>query len=51
MSVVVYDRTIDLLWIRPIPRTAPQVLQVMTSFTILYSYMTPISLYVTIEFV
>jgi hypothetical protein len=51
MSVVVYDRAIDLLWIGPIPRPAPEVLQVITSFTILYSYMTPISLSVTIEFV
>jgi hypothetical protein len=51
MSVVVCDWKIKLLWIRPIPETAPLVLQVMTSFAILYSYMTPISLCVTIEFV
>jgi hypothetical protein len=51
MSVVVYDWIIDLLLIRPIPRTAPLVVQVMTLFAILYSYMTPISLCVTKEFV
>ncbi|OHS95070.1 phospholipid-translocating P-type ATPase, flippase family protein [Tritrichomonas foetus] len=48
---MIRDKTLKFAFVKPLEQTFSVSLQMFTSFALIFSYMIPISLYVTIEFV